>query len=124
MKHCTSLATLVVALAPAAVGQFGPIQEASAKFTHPSLDAGDRLGESVAIDGDWALAGAQIATPAVGVSGEGRAFFYRRTPQGWGMVHSVHASDHEEAARFGTSVCIQGDTAVVGAITTGWVTAV
>jgi hypothetical protein len=119
MKQCTSLATLVIALAPAALGQFGAIQEASAKFTHPSLDAGDRLGESVAIDGDWAIAGAQVATPVGGPPGAGRAFFYRRTPQGWAMVHSVHASDGEGAARFGTSVCIQGDTAVVGAITTG-----
>jgi len=122
MKNHLSLAAFFFVVSPVVNGQT-PIQTAAAKFTDSSLDPGARLGLSVAMDGDWALAGAEVATPPAGVANAGRAFFYRRTPQGWVATQSVSASDGEPGARFGHAVDIKGGVAVVGAITPGHTTA-
>ncbi|MFQ5805654.1 MAG: hypothetical protein ACE5I3_04305 [Phycisphaerae bacterium] len=73
-----------------------------------------RLGTSVSIDGDTAVAG---SVPDYNEH-TGWAYVYQRDYGGvgnWGEVIILSASDAAEADHFGESVCISGDTIVVGA---------
>jgi hypothetical protein len=78
--------------------------------------AGDNLGSSVAIDGDVAIAGAPMDDdgPTVEV-GSAYVFRYNATTGSWSQEAKLEASDAASGDQFGTSVAIQGDTAVIGA---------
>jgi hypothetical protein len=73
----------------------------------------DLFGSSVAVDGEFAVVGAN------GVDGgsddEGAAYVYRRTPTGWIEHATLAASDAGSGDSFGFSVAISGDTVLVGA---------
>ncbi len=78
----------------------------------------DEFGSSVAISGDIAIVGAEDEdNGGLGVSGA--AYIFRRDQGGagtWGQVVKLTPSDPAIIDRFGTSVSIDGDTAVVGAL--------
>ena len=84
-----------------------------AKLIASDAAAGDILGWSVSISGNVAIVGAPgdagdrgaayIFIPAVGQSGQ------------WEQVAKLRASDGDTIDRFGWSVSISGDTAVIGA---------
>lgn len=76
---------------------------------------GDEFGISVSISGDWALVGARGDDD----NGErtGAAYVFERDDSGtWSEVAKLTASDGETSARFGASVSIAIDRAVVGAM--------
>jgi hypothetical protein len=76
----------------------------------------DAFGMSVSVDGDTAIIGAGGFWQ--GAARQGAAYvFYRDEggPDAWGQVVKLTAADGGDEARFGWSVSIDGDTAVVGA---------
>ncbi|MCH2143465.1 MAG: FG-GAP repeat protein, partial [Phycisphaerales bacterium] len=78
-----------------------------------SYDAGegDEFGESVAIDGDYAIIGTKNDD-----SFRGSAYIFERQAGGnWNQVQKLITTDAEEFDYFGCSVAISGDLAVVGA---------
>jgi len=84
------------------------------KFTASDGAANDHFGNAVAISGDTAV---------VGVDGDdsdrGAAYVFARnqggSPDNWGQVRKLAASDSAANDHFGNAVAISGDTAVVGA---------
>ena len=98
-------------------------------FPTSSETAAERadLGFSVAISGDHVITGdpwySDIGDPDT-YSGAhhqwaGAAWVFRRTPSGWVQDGFLQASDADEYDRFGWSVDIDGDVAVVGAYLQG-----
>ena len=78
---------------------------------------GEVFGHSVAISGDAAIVGARGDDDNGAFSGS--AFVYRRDEGGldnWGEVIKITPSDGARGNGFGTSVAINADTAIVGAI--------
>lgn len=72
-------------------------------------------GNNVDIDGDWIVIGAAQA----GSAAHGRAFVYRRDeggPGAWGQVAELEDDIFDTNASFGSSVDIEGDLLVVGAL--------
>ena len=87
---------------------WGEVKKLSASDTH-SFDA---FGISVAVSAGTALVGAHHK------DGGGAAYIFQRDRDGannWGEVKKLTASDAERRDRFGISVAVSGDTAVVGA---------
>jgi len=77
-----------------------------------------RFGASVSIDGDLLVVGSPGYGTSIGHGGPGRAFVFQRShggPDNWGQVAELSGSDTEDGDRFGTTVSISGDKAVVGA---------
>src|SRR5260370_4121347 len=75
----------------------------------------DEFGISVAIDGDTLVVGAWAINLATG----GAAYIFERNQngvEGWGEVQKLTASDAAAHDQFGSSVGIDGDTVVVGAV--------
>ena len=73
----------------------------------------DRLGRSVAIDGDTIVAGA-TGDDDIG-SGSGSAFVFQRIDGQWVESVKILAGDGIGFERFGEMVAIDGDTIIVGA---------
>ncbi len=76
--------------------------------------AGDDLGISVSISGDFAVVGAISDDDS-----KGAAYIFRRDEGGldnWGEIKKLTASDGAANDKFGVSVAIDGDTVIVGAI--------
>ena len=86
------------------------------KLTASDPQALDRFGRSVALSGTVAIVGADGKNTADDWSGA--AYVFYRDQGGmdsWGEVVKLTASDPAEGERFGVSVAIEGDVAVVGA---------
>jgi len=84
------------------------------KITASDPEAGDYFGYSVSISGDYAVVGAYGED--AGGSNAGAAYIFRRTDTNtWDTGTKVTASDAEGGDRFGSSVSISGDYAVIGA---------
>ncbi|HMX25272.1 MAG TPA: putative Ig domain-containing protein [Blastocatellia bacterium] len=80
--------------------------------------APDNFGVSVAVDGDTIVVGAHLDYAGTNVS-QGSAYIFSRNQGGasiWGEVKKLTASDGATFGLFGTSVAVDGDTVVVGAI--------
>jgi hypothetical protein len=73
----------------------------------------DFFGDSVSIDGDTALVGA--IQYLVGAMGHGYVTVFTRTGVTWTVQTTLTASDGLNGDMFGTSVSLDGDTALVGA---------
>lgn len=74
----------------------------------------DRFGDSVAIDGDTALVGASIEGSEQGVL-KGAAYVFTRSGTTWTQQAKLEAADLGQSLRFGRSVAVSGDLALVGA---------
>ena len=88
--------------------------DGGAKLTAPDAQAGDMFGWSVAISGDYALVGAHRES----ARGEwaGAAYIFRRTgTTSWDSGIKLTAPDAQAYDRFGSSVAISGEYALVGA---------
>src|SRR5215208_580382 len=72
--------------------------------------ANDRLGHSVAIDGDTAAVGAPGED-----SGRGAVYLFTRTGDSWTQTAKLTASDGAAGDQLGLSVAIEGDAIVAGA---------
>jgi hypothetical protein len=73
----------------------------------------DNFGGSIAVSGNYAIIGAPyVGGPSFG----GAVYIYEKSPAGiWVEVQKIRSSDIEFDDRFGVSVAISGDYAVVGA---------
>ena len=84
------------------------------KLTNADSNPSDQFGSDVAISGDTALVGAYKDDD--NGSGSGSAYLYQRQADGsWIEMQKLIASDGTVSDRFGCSVAIDGDTALVGA---------
>jgi hypothetical protein len=82
------------------------------KLTASDAEDRDFFGSSVAISGDYAIVGAPSK------NGGGAAYIFYRHEGGldnWGEVKKLTASDAEEGDRFGCSVAVAWNCALVGA---------
>ena len=89
-----------------------------AKLTAADAEPGDSFGLSVAISGDTVVVGSAWED-SNGIYHAGSAYVFMRNFLGedaWGQVVKLTASDAEEKDEFGTSVAIDGNTLVVGAV--------
>ena len=84
-----------------------------AKLTASDAAADDRFGLSVALDGDYALVGA--FGNADNGTDSGSAYIFKRDGTSWNEQAKLTASDAAAYDRFGLSVAIDGDYALVGA---------
>ena len=75
--------------------------------------AGDRFGYSVAISGDYAIVGAYLNDD--NGSNSGSAYIFARSGVNWSEQAKLLPNDGAAGDRFGFSVSISGDYAVVGA---------
>jgi hypothetical protein len=88
------------------------------KLAAPDAQAGDGFGDSVAINGDYALVGAGFDDD--GGTNAGAAYVFRRTgPNAWDVGTKLTAPDAAAWVTFGLSVAIDGDYALVGAFAGG-----
>jgi hypothetical protein len=86
------------------------------RLTAPDGRRVDYFGQALSVAGDTALVGAPGDSSAV--PGGGAAYVFVRDqggPQNWGETAKIRPADPRDAARFGTSVALDGDVAVVGA---------
>lgn len=90
-----------------------------AKLIASDAAADDNFGCSVAIDGDYAVVGADEDDD--GYDAAGSAYVFKRVGDTWSQVAKLHAFDPNTRDHFGTSVAISGTKIVVGApIVTGY----
>ncbi len=87
------------------------IQEA--KLVPSDGSQADEFGKAVAVSGDLAIVGAYRADEA-GVD-SGAAYIFRRTESVWEQEIKLLASDGETQDRFGWSVALSGNVALIGA---------
>jgi hypothetical protein len=84
------------------------------KITASDGEANDNFGIRVSIDGDYAIVGAYRDND--NGSNSGSAYIYQRTSGNtWSNEFKITASDGAAGDRFGISVSIDGDYAIVGA---------
>jgi len=91
-----------------------------AKITPDDGTEGDEFGASVSVSGDTIIVGAH-RDDDVG-SNSGSAYMFSRNQGGlnaWGLVSKVLASNGSAGDRFGWSVALEGNTAVIGAFLAG-----
>ncbi len=84
------------------------------KLTASDAEAGDQFGRSVALEGDTALIGAWLDDD-VNSTESGSAYIFTRSGTTWTEQQRLTASDAADGDRFGYSVALNGDTALVGA---------
>ncbi|MFT5818995.1 MAG: hypothetical protein ACI8ZM_000217 [Crocinitomix sp.] len=79
-------------------------------------DSEDRLGYSLDISGDYAIIGAYGDDFGGTNPNMGSAYIFEKTGiEDWAFVQKINNSDQDDYDRFGYSVAIHGDYAVVGA---------
>ncbi len=88
-------------------------QEAYVKSATPTPDA--LFGVSVALSGDTLVVGAYADPGAASVANAGVTYVFRRVGAAWKQEAALQALLPAKNARFGTSVAIHADTAIVGA---------
>lgn len=85
-----------------------------AQLRAPDAAAGDQFGFSVSVSGDTALVGAYLDDTPAGTNG-GSAYVFVRSGTDWThQAQLLPAESNTDEDRFGTSVALSGDTAVVG----------
>jgi len=85
----------------------------TAKLTADDGAEDDLFGWSVAVDGDTAFVGAHQDDDRGSFSGS--AYVFERIGDEWTQIAKLAALDGAAGDRFGSSVAIDGDTAIVGA---------
>ncbi len=78
-------------------------------------NSGDAFGQSVSLSEDSVLIGAHYNDDKVETSGAGSAYVFTRMNGVWSQQQKLTASDGATYDRFGWSVSISGDTALIGA---------
>ncbi len=93
--------------------EIGGVWQQIAKLTADDGAPGDIFGLSVSIDGDTAVIGAFFDDDA-GVN-SGSAYIFREIGGNWQQIAKLTAADASAGDGFGTTVSIDGDTAIVRA---------
>ena len=95
------------------LGRTTSVWNQEAKLTATDDDANDRFGASVSLDGTRALIGANGKDDAGSASGA--AYIFEYDGAAWVEQAKLTASDAGSDARFGSSVSLGGDRALIGA---------
>src|SRR4051812_45389779 len=117
------LALAGVAGPPTALAQGQCSWQEIAKIVASDAAEHDNFGDSVALSGDTAVVGAAWDDHAGGINAGSAYVFVRSGPPGnevWTEQAKLTASDAAANDRFGTSVALSGDTAVIGANSASW----
>ncbi|KAL7501813.1 hypothetical protein ACHAXN_000133, partial [Cyclotella atomus] len=85
-----------------------------AKLTASDGAADDRFGASVSVSGNTAVIGSYLDDDRGLSSGSAYIFQYNSVANSWTQVAKLTASDGAAGDRFGYSVSVSGDTAVIG----------
>lgn len=91
-----------------------PLLMQQSKLTASDGLAGDKLGSSVAISGDTAVVGAPYDD--VVATDQGSVYVFVRSLFGWSQQARLNASDGAASDNFGSSLAINGNTAVIGSL--------
>ena len=91
----------------------GGVWSEAAKIQASDKQSSDNFGQSVSINGDRAIVGADGED--TGGSGAGAAYIFERSGGVWSEVSKIQASDKQSGDNFGQSVSINGDRAIAGA---------
>ncbi len=83
------------------------------KLNSPNRQSNSNFGMALALSGDFAVVGASRANEPIGTAG-GAAYVFQRVADSWGQPHLLVPSGLGNAGGFGSSVEIEGDTALVG----------
>ncbi len=83
------------------------------KLTASDASAGDYFGAAVSISGDYLIVGAYYDNAPATTSGS--AYVFKRTGTGWTELTKITASDGAAGDKFGCSVSIDGNYAIIGA---------
>lgn len=94
--------------------QFGSSFIFGERFGAPFPVQTDRLGSSIAVDGDLVVAGAPFNSP-IGASGGAAHVFQRVGPLDWELIDVLFPAEARPGAAVGSAVSIQGETIAVGA---------
>lgn len=92
------------------------------KITSSQPQNNAHFGSALAISSDYVLAGAPYesdATPDNSLDDAGAAYLYLKNQGGtnnWGLLKRILSSDRSGSDKFGSSVAISGDRAIVGAV--------
>jgi len=89
-----------------------------AKLTANDAVNGDKFASSVAIAGDIAVIGAEVAD-APGIVDSGSAYMFLRNGSTWTQEAELSGSDSQTSAMFGTSIALLEDRVVAGAPSPG-----
>jgi hypothetical protein len=96
-----------------------PVEEELVKLLSTDLEDGDRFGNAVAVDGNTAVIGALYEEDTANFPNtynRGAAYVFTRDGSGvWSQQAKLIASDWASDDQFGSSVALDGDTAVIGA---------
>ncbi len=92
----------------------GGVWSQQQKLTASDATADDNFGFSVALSGDTAVVGAWADDTAAGADA-GSAYVFVRSSGVWSQQQKLTASDSAAGDQFGSSVALDGNTAVVGA---------
>jgi hypothetical protein len=84
------------------------------RLSAPDGAAGDRFGYSLAVSGGTLLVGAPDRA-IDGLSSAGAAYAFVRSGTAFGLQQEIHAPSAETTGRFGWSVALSGETALVSA---------
>ncbi len=90
------------------------------KIVPSSGEQGDSFGYSVAIHGDYAVAGAPFAGPD-SVLRAGAVYIFQRSGADWSQIAFLVASPKTESEYFGFSVNMDMDTVIIGTMSYGGV---
>ena len=86
------------------------------KITASDRDVNNRFGQSVAIEGDFAIVGAYYEDPSNSnnsINNAGVAYLYERSSAGtWAQIQKLSASDAAVNDRFGYNVEIEDGLAI------------
>lgn len=73
----------------------------------------DRLGQAVAVDGDFAFVGTRFENSVA--NNAGAVYVFRHDGGSWSLVQRLTASDGAQGDHFGGAIAVEGEIAVVGA---------
>ncbi len=90
------------------------LQAEETKLDVPGAMPGDRVGCSIAIDGDTALVGACHTAGPMGELDMGAAYVFTRVGQMWSQSAMLLPTERKEHDRFGFSVALSGNRALIG----------
>jgi hypothetical protein len=94
--------------------QLGDKWSQTARLLANDGGAGDQLGNSVGISGDFVLAGAEYHDALAG-NNCGAAYLFQRGADGrWGQIQKLQPNDARAQHNFGEYVAIEGSVAVIG----------
>lgn len=116
MKNNTLLILFIFCISQS----FGQVWEERKKVIASDREMNANFGTSVALDGDYAIVGADVEKrDALGlnrISSAGASYIFKKDNMGnWYEAQKLVASDRKGRSRFGSSVSIDGNYAIIGA---------